>query len=555
MFPCGLRIPVSSSTLPSRYQAAFWVFRRVFSFDGGEKFQFGIFFSPASAVSFCVWNGTHQGMLSGLRVASQTAVQAGKRSAARRCVATASDLFHEQLEQDKIMDEEHLQRCKELEKYFTGRPFDTIDTFKLPKNSSGFMGKYEQVYTSPYILVDGTTALKEIYHIKANDIDSNQANIQPTVSLIWDNNSSYDTYFNIIFNYDKKLRTKYNDIDFVNSISLKFPQELKDLLIQESFKHDLEISDIITSITSQFPKYTFEQIMLLYVELYQDLNGNPEFIKKLNQYILNNIIKFHDDILEKMFTNLLRNGYVEEVKQMVQLCNETTHLNEGFLQIISPYFLQTYLKYLIKSRDILNSFKVLEVLMDRKYKPSVEIIQDYIRLSRDQAISLDSDYQHKAKVFNLLNKPLSSLVFSNSDKIMNKEVLNCIFEFIPIGHIPLLLRYVKHGMEGSGNFDLLISLIHKLSTSLAYNKLPDQDKAILLTSFLDEMEIDSSLITDDIKLKIIDLYAKCHSPLAVLRWSRQLSDNTSLNKPEVLSILESGSSDNVSGTIDISGEL
>lgn len=459
-------------------------------------------------------------------------------------------------------DPELIKRKEYIKTFLSGKPFDSIEEFSASNiESSNSIEKFNpDIVPSPFVYLDGSDALNFI--LNQNEYFDDMAKYDYLIKydyftrLKWDSNGNFHDKVDLILNWKKKFNHEYKDIELQNNeINLKFPDDIKASMIGKLNTENFELKESIDQLLIEFPKYSFENMTLLYIKLIPQLSSNQRemFVQQISDFFMVNILHFHDSTLESICQTLISFNLSNSVTTIVRAYNEFSHSESGFLAIMSKSLIQDYLNGLLQENDIKTSKTVIEHIINSGYKPDIDTITNYFRLVSRICQSVDTNKSNQEMLFNAFTLSLSSVIIKEG--MLNDEIIKYISGFIRINILPLFINYLKLAKDHNELKELPDTIINRIRKSTSYQNKTDQEKAIFLTGILKSLDLDFNSFSESCKLEIINLYAEAHSPLAVLLWSKTLGTPLSeLDKNKIFNILE-GESDNISSKFDISNKL
>ncbi|GAV27061.1 hypothetical protein PMKS-000522 [Pichia membranifaciens] len=461
----------------------------------------------------------------------------------------ALDDFNDDPEVDK--------RRTHIKQHLTGKPFDDVEAYSAPNITVMHTvdNLNPDIIPSPFVYLDETAALSIILNQSSHSKELGKYDYFSRMK--WDNVGSFDDKIDTILNWSKRFNKEYKPIPSSDSrVNLKFSEDLKGAMLnslsdEESFDFKLALDRISNS----FPKYSFESLALLFIRIIPELPASKQhaFINSMNDFFPQNILHFHDQVLESICHELVVQKKVQSVTTIFHAYNEFSHSEAELLTVVSKSFCELYLKGLIEIRDVQTARQVLKTILDSKYAPSADTLTDYFKLVSDVCNQANASKDKKEMLFNIFTKSASSVILQEG--MMNKQILRTISSFIRLAVLPQFIDYLKLSSGFKSMSYIPDVIIERILESHTYSIQSDQQKVTLLSSIINQLELDASSLADDTKRKIIKLYADAHSPLAVLLWNRSLKEP--LSEPEKSDIFGAlqGETDNVSGSYDILSKI
>lgn len=459
-------------------------------------------------------------------------------------------------------DVEKNKNLSKIEKHLNGKPFDHLNRFSVTNystndNSSLFLEnvKLDNV-PSPFVHFDETAALNILYHdvVYPKEFSKYEFFLRGK----WDNLNNFDDKIDSILNWSKTNNIDYEKIN--NKIEkniLKFPIDIKtkmiDLLNDET---NFDLKKTLDNLLILFPQYSFENLTILYINIIPDLTKEKKdfFISKTNDFFPQNILHFHDQTLETICDDLITFKQMKLVKTIIHCYDEFSNSESEFLTIVSKPFLQFYFEKLLEVNDIQMARNVLKIIMKSNYVPDIKLITNYFKIVSNVCLNADAPKDKREMLFNLFTKPLKNIIIK--ENMINNSIINSISKFIRLSILPNFISFLKLNPNYKHLTGLPDIIIERINESDVFKNLDDQHNSILFTSILDNLELNLNNLSDLTIKKIINIYAKIHSPLAVLKWSKLLKHPLDSNeKSEIFKLLNQGETNNISSKFDISDKL
>lgn len=453
-------------------------------------------------------------------------------------------------------DEQVTVRKNDIKKRLTGKPFDNLESFKVADNDFiSNIDRFNPDYiTSPFVHLDETVALNVIF----NDYFNNYLSKYDYYSRPkHDNSSKYQDKLSIILNWKKNYEKSYKQIPSNTRTSdLILTNEIKtEILNTISDESTFEFDSAIAYLSEKFPKLSKSTILSLYVKTIPDFSKSEQnlFIEQLTENIINNILHYHDQVLQSILFDLIETQKIQAVTSIIRAYNQFTH--GDFLSVVPESFLEVYLKGIIDIKDVSTAKEIFDVLEYQGVMPNINIITSYFELTHNISKNADTSDPKKEMLFNLLTKPLSGMILQKGS--LNEEIINHLSAFVRLHTLPLFIKYLKQSIHYKELKSIPDIIINRIASSATFMKKSDQDKAIFLTTIIKLLDFEYTELSESAKKTIVALYANSHSPLAVLLWSQRLESPISKDEKEtILRVLQNvEESDNVSSKIDISDKL
>lgn len=458
---------------------------------------------------------------------------------------------------DFIDDPEVAKRKSHIKLHLTGKPFDGVDDYSTPNHYViHTVDKLNpDIIPSPFVYLDETAALNMILNQSSQSKDLGKYDY--FLRMKWDNVGNFDDKIDIILNWQKRFKKDYKSISpSDSSIKLKFSDDLRRAMldaIADEANFDLKVA--LDSLSDSFPKYSFESLALLFIKIIPELPASKQkaFISSMNDFFPQNILHFHDQVLESICFELVIQKKVQSVTTIFRAYNEFSHSEPELLKVVSKSFCELYLKGLLEVRDVQTARQVLKTIVDANYIPSADILTNYFELVSDVCNQANAPKDKKEMLFNIFTQPVSSVILQEG--MLNKRILRTISSFIRLAVLPQFIDYLKLSSNFKSMSYIPDVIIERIMGSHTYSIQSDQQKAIFLSSILKLLDLDMSSLADVTKKKIIKLYAESHSPLAVLFWNKNLKEPLSeIEKSDFCGALQ-GVTNNVSGSYDISSKI
>lgn len=454
-------------------------------------------------------------------------------------------------------DPELARRRGRIAKHLTGKPFDDAEKYSTPENpTTHTVEKHNpDIIPSPFVYLDETVALNII--LSESSQVKELGKYDYFLRMKWDSSGSFDDKIDLVLNWSKRFKGNYKLIPPLgDKINLKITDELKSAMInslcdEESF----DLKKALDDLSNSFPKYSFESLALLFIKIIPELPVSQQevFINSVNEFFPQNILHFHDQILESICHELVLQKRVKSVTTILHAYNEFSHSESDFLSVVSKSFCELYLKGLIGDKDVQTARRVLETIVNAGYAPNSSVLTGYFDLVSEACNQANASKDKKEMLFNIFTKPVSSLILK--DGMLNEPILRTMAGFIRLAIIPQFIAYLKLCPSFKSINYIPDVIIERILESQTYHSQTDQQKVIFLSGIIGSLEMDAKKISDATKRKIIKLYSDAHSPLAVLFWTRLLEKPLSeTEKSDLLNRLP-GDTDNVSGSFDIAGKL
>lgn len=455
-----------------------------------------------------------------------------------------------------IEDEELIKRKSEFEQNFTAGPFDNGRSFSVPENNytnEALKLNDPSILPSPFVSFNATNAFKSV--LKKFKTETTIPKYHEFLRLKFDGINEFQDQLDLMVFWEQKFKRKLKPINQIpRDVNLKFTEDLKQLFSGTvNTEQPFQFSAALDQLSEKLPQFPFENLVSLYIKITPFLTEAQRgvFLEQMERFFDEHVLHFHDQTLEEICLDLLTFNHTRSVTSII--LSYDSNSNSEFLSNASISFCQAYLESLIAQKDVKVAHHCLEFIVEQGYMPLPKIVAEYVELVNQTANAVDAEKKKKEMLFNLLTKPL--FVVLTQPGMLNAGVVSSLSDFVRLHNIEPFIKYLKQSPDYKNITEIPEIILGRIESSTTFLKKSDQSKAVYLTGTLKQFEWNADDLPETTKLKIIKLYTQCHSPLAVLLWSKTLS--TPLSVADKTSILEqlSGESNNVSHDIDISAKL
>lgn len=453
-------------------------------------------------------------------------------------------------------NEDHTEKIAALQEHLTGRPFDSAKKMTMPENhtvNEVALANDKTALPSPFVSFDSTDAFKMILSHNIKDLKSSK--YQKFFRLKYDSTDMYQSQMEMIYSWNERLKKELKEIRVLPvENSMKLTDEAKQIFLNVvNADRQFDFSESLDLLSPKLPHISFENLVSWFVKITPYLTEvqRESFLKSMNAFFEEKILHFHDQTLEKIFLDLLAFNNTSSVTSIITMHDSAS--NSEFLSSATLRFSQIYLESLIKQKDIKVAHHVFEYIVEQGYKPPPETVAKFAELINETSNSVDATKQKKEMLFNLLAKPLFTVLME--PKMLNVNVIKSLLDFIRLHNIANFIKYLQNNPEYKNIKEIPLLILNRISSSTTFLKKSDQRKAVFLTGTLNQIGFSADELEDAAKNKIINMYADLHSPLAVLKWSKELKSSLTLTQKQKILEQLKGVSDNLSNSIDISDKL